>query len=325
MFKQKLKSAAFRTYRKLQYRALTKNSAALRVLCDYPRLALSAFEASTGGGIQVRNSDVDPTLESNRFLLRGSDCVERLLNQAEARFSQAQDGVLLETNGVRLKLQDWEELFIASEVFAEGIYNLKRNHSFVLLDVGMNVGTTSLFFARQPACEQVYSFELFPQTAAKARENLSLNPSLAPKINVSVKGLAARAYKADLDYVPEYKGSVGMHGLPAYVSGEGLKHERVEVEFLDCAQVVQTISSAHPHTDLVCKLDCEGAEYEILTALSAQGLISRFSAFLVEWHVKGAAPIEQILLSHGFEVLSFAPAAPTHSMLYAWGRDPAKQ
>ncbi len=316
-----VKSAILRTYRWLKYRKLTKNPSVLRVMSEFHRVNLAAFEASASGGIVIKGSKVDPCARDRRFLLGGSDSVDRLLAWAQARFSNLPDGVLLEVGGVSLKLQSNEELLIASEVFAERIYNLKRNIPFVLIDVGMNVATTSLFFAAQASCIRVHGFELFPRTAEKARENIALNPALAPKITTTEKGWAARSFKSELEYVPEFKGSLGIHGLASYLQDSGaLKRERVAVELLDCAEALVAIMAEHPEAELVCKLDCEGSEYEIVEALNARGLLARISAFMIEWHVKGAAPLEHVLLANGFELLSFSPGGPTHSMLYGLRR-----
>jgi FkbM family methyltransferase len=302
---------------------ISKNPATIRILSRFPKLDFSVFEPGRNGArVFVQGTDIDPTVPHCQFLLRGSDCVRRLLSEAKATLKNLPDGVLLETGGVKLKLQSWEELFIATEVFAEGIYNLQIDSSFVLIDVGMNVATTSLFFARMPGCQAIYAFELFPKTAAKARVNLSLNPTLAQKVEATTKGVAAKTGEAELDYMEEYKGSHGIHGLPKYVIPEAdLRYERVQVEFVSCVDVFREVLGRHPKTDIICKLDCEGAEYEILEALAPTGMLSRIRFFMIEWHEKGAAPIEKLLARNGFSLLSLSPNSPNHSMLYAW-REP---
>ena len=211
-------SAIFRLYRAAQYLKLSKRPSALKVLSRYPKLDLSVLETgSDRSRIYIKGTDVEVTAKHCQFLLRGSDQVQRLVREAKASLKSLPDGVLLEVGGVKLKLQNWEELFIATEIFAEGIYNLRLQSPFALLDIGMNVGTTSLFFAGNPACQAFYGFEPFPKTVEKARVNLSLNPDLAGKIHVTAKGVAAREFGTELDFVEEYKGSVGLHGVPGYL------------------------------------------------------------------------------------------------------------
>ncbi|GEM_PF-865130 len=315
---------AYRLFRILQYVRLTKRPGLLRVLSRHPRLNLTLLEQSGPQEIRIKGTNVTVNRPDREFFLQGLDCVEKLLKQAGAKFEETQEGVLLRVQGVVLRLENWEELFIAAEVFAEGIYNIQVGRPFVLIDVGMNVGTTSLYFSNRPACEAVYGFEPFPKTLAKGRVNLSLNPSLAPKITVTPEGLAATASTAELDYVDEFRGSVGIHGLASYVDRSRLagKLEKVRVKFASCVEAVSGIAEAHPGTSLICKVDCEGAEYEILQALAASGVLSRICCFMIEWHVKGAADLERLLAQNGFSFLSLSPNAPTHSMLYAWRESP---
>ena len=318
-------SPVFRLYRAAQYGRVFRQPGALRILSRFPKLELSVLEGGRDGKpVVIKGTDVDPTLPHSQFLLRGSNFVRRLTTEAGARFLPLPDGVLLEVDGVKLKLQDWEELLIAAEVFAEGIYNLQFQGDFVLLDVGMNVATTSLFFARQGNCQSVYAFELFPKTVAKAQVNLALNPQWVAKIQVEPSGLAARQYSSELDYFEEYKGSVGINGIPVYVTADpsSLRHEKVRVNFLAAADALTSIHAKHPGTPLVCKMDCEGAEYEILEDLASKKLLGLVRHFMIEWHSKGAAPLERLLVENGFSVLAFSPRSSSYGMIYAWQSSP---
>jgi FkbM family methyltransferase len=314
-------TSAFRLYRAAQYTKVVKRPSALWVLSQFPKLDCSVFQAgSDGAKVLIKGSDIDPTLSRHQFLLRGSDLVRRLVTEANASFKSLPDGVLLDTGEVKLKLQTWEELFIAAEVFAGGIYNLKLGLPFVLIDVGMNVGTTALFFARLPDCQAVYGFEPFPKTVEKARANLALNPAYAPKVQLTPRGLAARSFSTELDYFEEYKGSVGMNGLPNYITTrpESLHKERAQVSFLACSEVIRDIVEKHKQVKIVCKLDCEGAEYEIIESLEKTRVLPRVDYLMIEWHRRGAAALEQSLARQGFSLVSFSPNTPSHNMLYAW-------
>ena len=318
---QQLMACVFRLYRTARYTKVAWRPATLRVLSRFPKLDLSVLQAGTNGSrVLIKGTDVNPTASHCQFLLSGSELVGRLIREAGATLKELPDGVLLEVGGVKLKLQNWEELFIASEVFATGVYNLNFKGDFVLIDIGMNVGTTSLFFAARTGCRRIYAFEPFPKTIEKAKVNFSLNPLLANKIQVSAKGLASSHFSANLDYVEEFKGSIGLNGLPNYVSSglDSTKTEKVRVDFIAATDAIAEVTAQHSKTPLVCKLDCEGAEYEIVESLASAGLLSNITCFMIEWHQKGAALIERILIENGFSLFSFSPNAPTHSMIYAW-------
>lgn len=300
---------------------LSKRLSALRVLSRFPKLDTSLLEPGQDRSrIFIKGTEVEATAKHCQFLLRGTDQVRRLVREAKASLKPMTDGVLLEVGAVKLKLQCWEELFIATEIFAEGVYNLLLQCPFALMDIGMNVGTTSLFFAGKTGCQAIYAFEPFPKTIEKARVNLSLNPGLAEKIHVTAKGVAARQFSTELDYVEEYKGSIGLHGLPGHLrtNAAALRHEKVRVDFVSCTDAFAEFVRHHPSTTLVCKMDCEGAEYEILETLARARLLSRIGYFMIEWHEQGAAPIESLLAENGFCLLSFSPHAATYGMMYAW-------
>jgi signal transduction histidine kinase len=52
------------------------------------------------------------------------------------------------------------------------------------------------------------------------------------------------------------------------------------------------------------KIDCEGAEYEIIERLSEQKIFDFIDYLVIEWHDKGSTSIEKILLENNFNVIS---------------------
>jgi hypothetical protein len=68
---------------------------------------------------------------------------------------------------------------------------------------------------------------------------------------------------------------------------------------------------------LVAKIDCEGAEYQIIDALAEAGLLEKVDAFLIEWHGRGDAPIREKLLAAGHAVWPRAHPGANHGMIYS--------
>lgn len=64
-----------------------------------------------------------------------------------------------------------------TEVFSENIYNINFLPGTVVIDMGMNIGAASLYFAGQENVVRVYGFEPFPDTYHRACENIALNPA----------------------------------------------------------------------------------------------------------------------------------------------------
>lgn len=178
-----------RAYRVFKYCGITARPRTLALLSKYPSTTVAHVEWRPGIGLVIKSTEVTVEQYENRFLLEGASLLHNLLGRGGARLVTKKGSVMLDTGAVRIFLQDWQELFIAHEVFFSGVYNVSVNRPFRVIDVGMNVGTTSLFFASNPLCSKIDAFELFPKTVKRAAGNFDLNPGLAHKINVVAAGL----------------------------------------------------------------------------------------------------------------------------------------
>ena len=99
------------------------------------------------------------------------------------------EGVLASFKGLQLYIETPEEFFIIKEVFIEKDYNLLSQESFVVFDIGMNIGISSLFFGLKNNVDKIYSFEPVVPTYDQALHNLELNPSYSNKIDAFNFGL----------------------------------------------------------------------------------------------------------------------------------------
>jgi FkbM family methyltransferase len=319
-------TALLRLYRGAKYSRITLRPGELAALSLHRELSPGRVERGVSGALVIPGTRVELLKPGRDFLLAGITLVDDLRRCAGGVFSTNSGGeVLLEVGGVKLLLTCWEELYIAHEVFFRGCYNLHRSQRFHLVDVGMNTGTTSLFFAANPLCERVDAFELFPPTAVRATRNFELNPALQVKIHVTAAGLAAREESAELEYFPEFKGSVGMGGLPDYArpSNRVVAAQKVKVKIAAAVPAFEGLLSCAGALPLVCKLDCEGAEYGIVEALANAGLLGKLAVLMIEWHRQGVAPLERALAAAGFEWFAFDHHGPNHGMIYAWRADAA--
>jgi FkbM family methyltransferase len=307
-------------YRFLKYSRLTWNPAQLALLAPFQGLSASSIDVRDGS-IRLRGTSIDVSPPSRKFLLHGIDQTADFLNSPDAQFTENGLGdVLLKIDGVQLLLLSWEELFIAHEVFHRGVYRVHLNQPYHAIDVGMNVATASLAFASDPLCKHVSAYELFPPTYVRAERNLSLNPEFAKKITAASFGLAREEADFELDYCPEVKGSTGLFGIAPHVRARerGLKIERIRARVRPARDELQRDVEAAGSHPVVCKIDCEGAEYEILDVLGETGLLGHMSVLMIEWHNLGPARIEARLKEAGFWWLSQEPRGVNHGMIYAW-------
>jgi len=311
-----------RAYRALRYVAITVSPHQLMVLSRYRNLHRGSLTKDAQGGLVLAGTDVSVLVEGRHFLLEGLELVNDLRLRCGGAFSVDSDGVVILTiDGVSLRLSCWEELFIAHEVFYRGVYNLKVNEPFSFFDVGMNTGTTALYYASNPLCIQVNGFELFSPTARLARQNLSLNPRLAGKISIHEYGLGAEDQSLELEYFPNLKGSIGTAGLPTYAHAAGAKPKsyKVKAEVRSAGHAISRILCGIREGFLVCKLDCEGSEYDIVRSLADNGLLRKIRVLMIEWHLRGPEELKDLLIANGFLCLSFDEHGKTHGMLYAFG------
>jgi hypothetical protein len=91
----------------------------------------------------------------------------------------------------------------------------------------------------------------------------------------------------------------------------------VEVEVKSIVDELARIAAENPSKKLVLKIDCEGEEYPIFEKL-VQADISNVLIFIVEWHLKGPAPILAKLNQWGFGTLALPKPDLTSGMIYAF-------
>jgi len=310
-----------RLYRACRYTQITADPRQLAFLSRYRDITSATIAVNKKGRLVLLGSDVGVESQDHHFLLQGITLVEELRRCSGAEFNvDDKNRVVLTVHGVQLVLTCWEELFIAHEVFHRNLYNISLQRPFHVIDVGMNTATSALFFASMAGCERVVGFELFVPTLQRARENIALNPAFREKIQVNPYGLGAKDERLVLDYFPEYKGSVGRGGLPEYARPKNLDvaWQKEAVEIRAVAPVLEGCADEAGGLDLVCKIDCEGAEYEIMSSLVEADLLKRVSVFLIEWHLHGAQSIKKVLLKAGFNCISLDEDSKNHGMLYAF-------
>jgi FkbM family methyltransferase len=308
-------------YRAIRYSRITKSPRKLAILARHRNLDHTALAISPTHQLVLSGTQVEIESAQRQFLLQGLSLAADLKEKLAARITENdQKQVVLNVAGVNLVLTCWEELYIAHEVFYHLIYNFCPIAPFQVVDVGMNTGTSALFFASSENCLRVDAFELFEPTAQRAEINLSLNPALRSKIKSNHFGLGSKNETLLLDYFPEYKGSVGRKGLPEYAHPKGvmLQVQKLPVEIRDAVPVFRKIIEDAGGTKIVCKLDCEGSEYDIIRSLKRDGLLERISAFMIEWHLLGPSEIRSTLREAGFSCLSFDEHSGTHGMVYAF-------
>src|SRR5262245_13315276 len=153
-------------------------------------------------------------------------------------------------NGVRLRPKaplrtTWGEVFGAA---IADIYGIGRAAPTLIVDVGANVGAFACLAAALHPGADVVCYEPLPEHLALLRHNLEVNRVRARVVDRPV----TRDGRAVEFWVTSFTGSAGLYGQSG---GEATTMPSVTLGDLDFGG----------HASVFFKLDCEGAEGEIVT------------------------------------------------------------
>ena len=213
-------------------------------------------------------------------------------------------GFLVGFKDYRIYVESTEEFFILNEIFIKNDYDFTTAFKSVFIDIGANVGITSLFFSQFDFVEKIYAFEPIKDTFDQAEYNFSLNKDIHKVALIKNIGLGKSSRKEVFLFDKLCKGNAGFRGLdsPSYSQNIAAREREVQIE--DASAEFEAIVAANPGKKLIVKMDCEGGEYEILEGLYASGLIQSIDILLLEWHDRGSDQLEKILLDSGFDFFS---------------------
>lgn len=256
-----------------------------------------------GAALRIGESEILLTNENAPLIAVEWRKMMALTQEEGARWSNHElYGLDVDLCGLRFTDVTGDQVFILHEIFHEHSYGLISREPIQIIDIGANVGMASLYFARYPWVERIISFEPLAPTFRKAQKNLQLNPAYMHKITIHEFGLAGSDRRELVDYSELCSGSVGIRGQmhPAITH---VSDKREEPMTLRRASSVLQELQLDPEMEAVLKIDCEGAEYEIIRDLSDAGILRKMSALMIEWHINGDDPLINILLQNGFRVL----------------------
>ena len=181
-----------------------------------------------------------------------------------------------------------EEVYILHELLVKGDYNLYLDAEKVLLDVGVNVGYTSIYLAAQNPSLRIVGYEPVEVNYLKAKRNLSFNPHLAARITINNFGLS------DFTGAAKMQSEIENRGRSSTVINRKVnplsRVTELTVQVKNASDVVEQVLKDAPGMKLWIKLDCEGSEYQIIENLSRSGALSKIEGMLFEWHAIESTP-----------------------------------
>jgi FkbM family methyltransferase len=214
----------------------------------------------------------------------------RMRTKAKTNRLQFRNGVVLQGEPPDLLEGLFHEIWVDRAYSPRG-YEIQRDDT--VIDVGANIGAFAIYAATRAPDVKVYSFEPFPSNFACLRKNVE--DSGLSNVQVFQQAVAGSSGHRPLFIEP---GNYMFHSLLCEQAIDGSKrhHEMVECTTLDEIFTAHRIKRCQ-----VLKLDCEGAELEILENSSPETL-KRVSKIVGEYHSDyKLEALRQFLESHSFQ------------------------
>lgn len=231
------------------------------------------------------------------------------------KFSINDDVLFLSFDGISIEICTAEELFIVREIFVDRCYDFFGKPNTIVIDIGMNVGIASLFFAAKDEVEGVFSFEPFKPTFKQANRNLGRNPELEKKINVQNFGLGGVDEMLTLEYSRQNRGRVGFLGTKL-IKNKIFDITREQVEIREAHSALEGILEKYESHSIVIKMDCEGAEFDILPNMKNSKTLEKVDILMMEYHDNEPDTLISMMTSVGFSAFRFR-TSETIGMIYA--------
>jgi FkbM family methyltransferase len=179
-----------------------------------------------------------------------------------AIFHHSEKTERIDIAGVELTLRDWEGstvLAIVPKEILDDEYKLARiefRPGDVVVDVGANIGIVALYLAKKHPDIQIIAIEPVPTTYQHLLENIDLNGVRG----VTTLNCAVTRDRRDLRMIVHPAHSGGSTGHLKEIEQSGHYNLTVHSRTLD-----DIFDEYVPARCRLLKIDCEGAEYEILS------------------------------------------------------------
>ncbi len=281
------------------------------------RLPPQDFSAESDGRIRIARLNTSVQRSELKVILDGYSTLRKLAERfSDFRLEYADSLLTLHVASTASRIRSLCDIAVLEEVLLHEYYRFQIEAPCVVLDIGMNVGAASLYFARLPNVRAVFGVELFRPTFEQAQENFRLNPTISGKITAWCEGASDAASKAQLPYAEQLKGVVGMDG--PLVSLDYVQMGMEEVTFVPASEILLRVTQRFPSELLVVKMDCEGGETRVLTNLAETGTLQSIYMLIMEWHEEDRLEkCESILRSHGFATNAFRFDSLKYGNLFA--------
>lgn len=203
--------------------------------------------------------------------------------------------------GVKLK-KNWLDAGFIYYVYAQyGTFyseHLKsKNEEFAFLDIGAYQGLYTLLAGKNTNCCNAVAFEPVKSTYEFLKSNVQLN-DIEDKCTLINKGLGKNVGKFNIFVPEEDSGCASLNNH--FDTSEKAIEETIEIVN---GKIFDTLFTTNTAIPIVCKIDVEGREKEIIETMVEHNFIGRVSEIFYEVDTKwlDEDAIENLLRSVGFK------------------------
>jgi FkbM family methyltransferase len=183
--------------------------------------------------------------------------------------------VTLKKPPLRLKVRGKMDIWSIKETFIDRFYTrygCEIGEGWTIIDIGAAIGEFSLFAAARDPSARIIAYEPFQESVGLFRENIALNKIGNITLIPTAVWRSTTALQLDLSRLEPLQ-------ITSSVSGEKAEGH-VRVQAVSLSDVLK--SNQLKSVDLV-KLDCEGAEFDILLN-SKPEIVRAFKRLVMEYH-----------------------------------------
>ena len=197
-------------------------------------------------------------------------------------------------NGGAFYVKEFMSLYIYKEVFVDKCYDYPRLSvkDPVILDVGANTGFFAIRMKQLYPSAKIYCFEPFPSNFKQLSTNIAVSDF--KDLHLFSFGVSGMSRKEKL-YI--HKSNIGGHSI---IQSETNSDQYVEIELLSLKQVFKEQQIVNCN---LLKMDCEGAEGEIIKSFDSE-LVQAIETIIFEpsHRVYDFEEIKNHLRSLGFSI-----------------------
>ena len=243
-----------------------------------------------GNRIYMRLKDTDIDMRKIRFLNR--------MNAIEDSWDydiQDDKSIISKIGNVKIRERFLTDFDIVTEIFVMNTYYFHiPADEIVVIDMGMNIGAASLYFANMRNVVSVYGFEPFPDTYQQAVDNFALNTNFIKNkihpFNIAVTD------KEEIKLVAVSAEQTGWRNIFCNDNDK----TRVEIQCIPAVSIVSGVIEKNLGRKIVMKIDVEGAEFIIFDNLAKTNLLESVDVILMEYH-ESPIVITDVLEQYGFK------------------------